>query len=374
MDDDHLPIGAPNRAPPPLAPGDPAPWFVARSDVSARFQISTLGGRKLLIAFLDSLTSAAGRALSEAYFAAARNFPPYVSGLLIVSGDRRDMDAKLPEGLGGSRILFDPERKIAALYGVDYSVRPAATFLLDPLLRIFGIVTAGDPTAHAAAALQHFERAPGPAAARPGVFQAPVLIIPGVFEERLCKDLIDGHEKGNRFQSGFMVERDGLTVLANDPSHKRRTDWMIDDKELQDACSRRIQRRVAPEIQRAYQFDVTRIERFLVACYDDADKGHFAQHRDNTTRGTAHRRFAVSVNLNTGYEGGELAFPEFGQARFKPPPGGACVFSCSLLHQATPVTRGRRFVFVPFLYDEAGKKVRDDNKKFVAPEGSGENY
>ncbi|RYG88370.1 MAG: hypothetical protein EON58_20030, partial [Alphaproteobacteria bacterium] len=47
--------------------------------------------------------------------------------------------------------------------------------------------------------------------------------------------------------------------------------------------------------------------------------------------------------------------------------GGACVFSCSILHEATPVTRGERFAFLPFLYDEAGAKVREENLKYLDP-------
>jgi hypothetical protein len=108
-----------------------------------------------------------------------------------------------------------------------------------------------------------------------------------------------------------------------------------------------------PEIAKAFQFRVTRIERYIVACYDAADGGHFRAHRDNTTKGTAHRRFAVSINLNDGYDGGELWFPEFGPRRYRPPAGGAVVFSCSLLHEATRVTRGVRYATLPFLYDDA---------------------
>ena len=37
------------------------------------------------------------------------------------------------------------------------------------------------------------------------------------------------------------------------------------------------------------------------------------------------------------------------------------VFACSLLHEATPVTRGERFVFVPFLYDQEGERIREAN-------------
>tara|TARA_B100000408_G_scaffold123993_1_gene105073 strand:- start:348 stop:731 length:384 start_codon:yes stop_codon:yes gene_type:complete len=114
-------------------------------------------------------------------------------------------------------------------------------------------------------------------------------------------------------------------------------------------------------MERAFQFRATRIERYLVACYE-AGAGHFRPHRDNTTHGTAHRRFAVTINLNAGeYDGGDLRFPEFGQRTYRAPTGGAVVFSCSLLHEATPVTSGRRDAFLPFLYDEAARKVRDAN-------------
>jgi len=114
----------------------------------------------------------------------------------------------------------------------------------------------------------------------------------------------------------------------------------------------RIHDRLVPEIHKAFQFTVTRMERHIVACYDAAEEAHFRPHRDNTTKGTAHRRFAVSLFLNTGaYEGGLLRFP--------------VVFSCSLLHEATTVTRGRRFMFLPFLYDEAARRVREQNFQFL---------
>jgi hypothetical protein len=41
------------------------------------------------------------------------------------------------------------------------------------------------------------------------------------------------------------------------------------------------------------------------------------------------------------------------------------VFSCGLLHQALPVHRGRRFAFLPFLYDEAAAKIRAENNAYL---------
>ena len=41
------------------------------------------------------------------------------------------------------------------------------------------------------------------------------------------------------------------------------------------------------------------------------------------------------------------------------------VFSCSLLHEATPVTKGRRFALLPFLYDDAAAREREANNAFL---------
>jgi predicted 2-oxoglutarate/Fe(II)-dependent dioxygenase YbiX len=73
----------------------------------------------------------------------------------------------------------------------------------------------------------------------------------------------------------------------------------------------------------------------------------------------------VSINLNADFEGGELRFPEYGTRSYKPLPGAAVVFSCSLLHMVTPVTRGRRFAFLPFLYDDAAARLREQNNAYL---------
>jgi predicted 2-oxoglutarate/Fe(II)-dependent dioxygenase YbiX len=80
---------------------------------------------------------------------------------------------------------------------------------------------------------------------------------------------------------------------------------------------------------------------------------------------------AVTINLNAeDFEGGELRFPEYGRRSWKAPTGGAVVFSCSLLHQALPVTGGVRYAFLPFLYDEAAARLREANNQKLG-EGAG---
>jgi predicted 2-oxoglutarate/Fe(II)-dependent dioxygenase YbiX len=163
-----------------------------------------------------------------------------------------------------------------------------------------------------------------------------------------------------------MRDVDGRTVGVMD-DFKRRRDVSIDDPSLQNELRARIGRRLVPEVAKVFQFHATRIERYIVACYDAADGGYFRPHRDNETLGTAHRKFACSINLNAeAFEGGDLRFPEFGRRTYRPPTGGAVVFACGLQHEATPVTRGRRYAFLPFLYDEAGQRLRDANQSALA--------
>jgi predicted 2-oxoglutarate/Fe(II)-dependent dioxygenase YbiX len=110
------------------------------------------------------------------------------------------------------------------------------------------------------------------------------------------------------------------------------------------------------------------MERYIVSCYDADEEAHFKPHRDNTTKGTAHRRFAVTINLNAEeYDGGDLRFPEYRPVgSYRAPTGGAVVFSCSLLHEAMPVTRGKRYAFLPFLYDDAAAAIRLENLEHFA--------
>ncbi len=63
----------------------------------------------------------------------------------------------------------------------------------------------------------------------------------------------------------------------------------------------------------------------------------------------------MSLNLNTGeYAGGRLRFGEFGPEEYEPEAGGAAIFCCDLLHEAMPVTRGRRFAVFTFFTDAEG--------------------
>jgi len=183
---------------------------------------------------------------------------------------------------------------------------------------------------------------------------APVLVAPRVFEPELCRRLIDIFEREGGQQSGFIHLIDGKPGRSIDDSIKRRSDFYITDPGLRAELICRLKTSLFPLIKRAFQFKVTQVERLNIVCYDGEEGGFFRAHRDDRTVATAHRRFACTINLNADFDGGDLRFPEFGVRTYRAPPGGAAVFSCVLLHEALPVTRGKRYALLPFLFDDEG--------------------
>ena len=347
------------------SPGDPMPNWVAPSDINPRFSFSTTAGRWMLLGLIDSSTNpAVATALAPLREPAAQLLDGRHAGLLLISADPGDITPdRVPKGPAGLRAIWDRDSAIARALGVAEEGRHRpAWFLLDPMLRVVQIW----PLAETAAMLATLAALPPPGMHAGLEVPAPILVLPRVFEPELCRALIERYRQHGGEASGFMREVDGRTVGAHDPRHKIRRDCLIEDDAMRKAIMARIHRRLVPEIARTFQFHATRLERYLVACYSAEEGGHFAAHRDNTTKGTAHRRFAVTFNLNAeDYEGGDLVFPEFGRRAYRAPTGGAVVFSCSLLHQALPVRRGERFAFLPFLYDDAAAKIREENLKHL---------
>jgi predicted 2-oxoglutarate/Fe(II)-dependent dioxygenase YbiX len=346
-----------------LSAGEPAPHFIAPSPINPRFAFDSVGGRYILLTFLPAPGSQRDAMLSVV----SQNRALFSDEKLVFFGVLPDTNSfegvplELP-----FRWICDPKGELRTKYGAvdsNGAVKPRWT-AIDPSLRLLGfrppeagselvrlLANLGNPDDHARVPLH-----------------APVLIVPRIFESDLCRHLVELYDRVGGAPSGVMQSRNGLTVgVFNDM--KKRRDMTIEDEALKTQIRLRIARRLIPEIAKAFQFTATRIERYIVAYYSAEEGGYFRRHRDNTSPGTAHRKFAVTINLNVEeYDGGDLRFPEFGSHLYRAPTGGAVVFSCSLLHEATPVTRGIRYACLPFLYDEAGAKIREDNiHTIVAP-------
>jgi peroxiredoxin/predicted 2-oxoglutarate/Fe(II)-dependent dioxygenase YbiX len=362
-----------------LLPGDPAPWFHQRSGSNPRYVFSTAAGRYVVLGFYGSAGDSRGRNAIKEVFARRSFFDDERACFFGVSVDPQDeAENRVADSMPGLRFLWDFDGTVSRLYGaIPSDAEPSKAgkqrrfwIVLDPMLRVLKVFPFADNGRDVADLFAYLDTLAPPDRFAGFEIPAPILILPNVFEPDFCRHLIGLYEQHGGQESGFVREVEGKTVLVTDAKHKRRKDYDIRDPELIKAIQARIQRRVAPEIQKVHHFKVTRMERYIVSCYAVEDGGHFAPHRDNTTKGTAHRRFAISINLNADFEGGEISFPEYGPRSYKAPPGCAIVFSAPLLHAVSRVTKGRRYAFLPFVYDEAAAKVRAANNAFLG-EGIG---
>nr|RNJ70085.1 MAG: bacteriocin transporter [Leptolyngbya sp. IPPAS B-1204] len=359
-----------------LAIGDHAPWFT--SAASASPQDFLIGGYRAVLFFFGSARNPQVKAALADFCAAKSRFEQLGIHFFGVSIDPNDR--VLEEKVAQSSFfhwLWDFSGEVSIRYGLC-QVGPGGegitydptTFVLNENLRVLNLFPLESHVAHAQQVLAYLETLPSPSAPRVIRQQAPVLLIPQVLSAEFCQRLIRYYQADGGRESGFMRQEGEKTVVVLDPAIKRRRDWLIANPDLVNEINELLSRRVLPEIKKAFQFSVTCFERYVVACYEGTNQGFFQPHRDNTALGTAHRRFALTLNLNEGYAGGELRFPEYGTDLYAPTPGDALVFSCSLLHEATPVTQGQRFVLLSFFYGDEDAKLRQQTQDQIVRSGA----
>jgi predicted 2-oxoglutarate/Fe(II)-dependent dioxygenase YbiX len=189
---------------------------------------------------------------------------------------------------------------------------------------------------------------------------APLLVLPNLLPPAICRFLIDLFESSPTIDGAVArIDAAGNPGSVVDHQKKHRRDLMIDESsELHHMLRDTLLRRCAPEISRAFHAQVAHTDRILLSRYDDTG-GFFRRHRDNAAANIAFREFALSLNLNTGeYDGGHVIFPEYNDHRYRPPAGAGVIFSTALLHEATPVTAGRRYVLLTFFHGDAAEARR----------------
>jgi predicted 2-oxoglutarate/Fe(II)-dependent dioxygenase YbiX len=257
----------------------------------------------------------------------------------------------------GFPLLSDTQGQVSHALGLEPGGQPV-TVLLDSNLRLFARVGPAEVADHSGEIAQHL-RALGTTERRNEIdAQAPVLLLPRVLPPDVCAAVIRLWEREPHLENLVSSDKAADNVAAED--YKVREDIFLKEGQAETTqVLALLERRLLPEIRRIFHFEVTRIEGIRVGCYAAERGGMFRRHRDNNSRTTAHRRFAMSLNLNAGeFEGGGVRFPEYGQQVYQPPTGAALVFSCGLLHEALPVTRGRRMGMFTFFYGEADEQLR----------------
>jgi predicted 2-oxoglutarate/Fe(II)-dependent dioxygenase YbiX len=343
--DGGVPSGVGMTAAAGLGRGERAPDMVLASrDGTPTRYYAHAGGRPALLVFADQACVARLEALAE--------------GLTAIGDAQLTVHVVGPPALAGHDLPFpllqDADGRAVAAYRTGGA--PTA-FLLDPNLRVRAALPLADGARVAAdvaelvAELVWDDRRP-----REITIQAPLLVVPDVLEPEQCAELIAVWEQQGHSDTGVEASTGGGRAEQHNAQLKRRRDHVVQDPQRSRELAARIGRRVLPELWKAFAYRASRFEGFKIACYQGSDRGFFGAHRDNLSPATAHRRFALTLNLNDGYRGGQLRFPEYGPELYRPVPGAALLFSCSHLHEVLDVTAGRRFVLLSFLFGEEARR------------------
>lgn len=237
--------------------------------------------------------------------------------------DQGGIGLAAPSRLRMRVILLDPNQRVAATF--DTRALPAAAAAMQAVADGVRSTAGSEVALHAA--------------------MAPVLVLPRVFEPEFCEQLIRLWGKGDHKDTGVSSRYGNVNVARL----KQTEDYTVVEPMMQKAISDRLAYRIGPELTKCFAFDRQfTFDAHVILSYSAEGHHFFGAHRDNGAPSTADRAWAVSLNLNDDFEGGELVFPEYSGVRAVPPTGAAAVFSCSLLHEILPVTRGRRFALTTF--------------------------
>ena len=171
-----------------LQPGEAAPWFRARCGAEAAFNFDSMGGRWIVLMFFGALSHPICKAGHDLILASRAIFDDKRAMFFGVTIDPAD---KLTHGAfnrpPGLRYFEDVDRSVSLLYGAalrNDAYRPYV-ILLDPCLRVVESRPLKE-TADLIATLVNVLHAARAANGQPEGMDAPVLMVPRVFEPGFC--------------------------------------------------------------------------------------------------------------------------------------------------------------------------------------------
>lgn len=342
----------------PLVLGDIAPFCYGLAADKSFYSFQAQAGRACVLILAETLATPGLTDLGSALSDYAEILDAAGADIVVVVKEPYESLVQHPRTAFGRAIVI---ACYAEGFFARFDVTPSKpmALILDRSLRIVERLELTDPSDAAVAAAAAIAGLPAEDA-RDVVMPAPVLMIHNLIEKSLCRALIERFETGGNFDSGMAsMDAAGQPTYKLDYGKKRRRDHLLEPGEaLHDQVMALLTERCGAEVKKAFQIDIAHIDRLLIARYD-ADGGHFQRHRDNAAKGVLFRQFAMSLNLNEDeYDGGELHFPEYNSHRYSPPTGSGVIFSASLLHEVSPITRGSRYVLLTFLHDEAAEARR----------------
>jgi predicted 2-oxoglutarate/Fe(II)-dependent dioxygenase YbiX len=346
----------PHRSSVAVQRGERAPFVTGVRANEAFYSFNEQAGRSAVLLHVGALGVSAAAPFAAAFHRRASEFEARTADVLcLVDTTNPNLSAYAAAPLATPHVVFCPPEVLRPWL---FDPREAAVVVIDRNARVIALIPSADPDATADAALAALATC-AIEPPRDESTPAPVLVIPNVFDAPFCRRLIEYFDRGERTKGGMAsVDPQGKAFHKIDEAKKRRLDCVVRPNDaIHQPVIEALARACLPEIKRAFQIDASYIDRILIARYETG--GCFMRHRDNSAPAVAFRQFAMSINLNTGqYDGGHLLFPEYNDHRYNPSPGAALVFSATLLHEATPVLKGERYVLLTFVHNAEAEALR----------------
>lgn len=163
----------------------------------------------------------------------------------------------------------------------------------------------------------------------------------------ICRDIIELHQNKKNIVVQGKVEDSGSNVI--DYNIRQVMAYIIhEDFDWVD----KIIIESAIMANKTYNFNLTGLlERPQLLQYKAPSNG-YDWHLDIGNGDSSTRKISVSIPLNDGYEGGDIAFFSQGQVSIKPDIGQVVTFPSFLPHKIMPVTKGERWSLVCWISGE----------------------
>lgn len=177
-----------------------------------------------------------------------------------------------------------------------------------------------------------------------------------VFTPKECKQIIQIGEFGidsSPITYGI-TGNNPVGVDLNELAKVRRSpiSWIRSDKENNRWIFERLTNHILATNKQYYNYDLADIQSLQFTCYDAKEKGFYDKHVDMMYQGVGTRKLSVTIQLSDGedYEGGNLLLHHKANPDIAPRDQGTAVFFPSwMLHEVTPVTKGKRYSLVAWV-------------------------
>jgi hypothetical protein len=179
-------------------------------------------------------------------------FNDSIASFFGVSVDPADeAEQRLPPTQRGYRFFWDFAGEICKVYGALPGDIGAITkgievrrkwVVLEPTLRVLKVLSFQQDGSDAQELLKYLRSLPSPSRHVGFDVQAPVLVLPNIFESSFCESLVALHENDGGVETGVMRQVEGRTVMIHDHGHKRRRDCVIKDAKVIEQIRQRFAR------------------------------------------------------------------------------------------------------------------------------------